>query len=96
MDIHVRQAVSTTYKGPTNRNGSRVIAKCDAGRLVWHWDHALNPASNHAAAAMALVRKLGWTGEWVGGATVTGYVFVDKVGDTVTPTFTGRDTVVPK
>ena len=54
------QAIRTEYKGPTNSNGSRINARCEAGRLTWEWDHAKSPADNHTAAALALFRKLGW------------------------------------
>jgi len=72
------QAITTTYKGPTDHNGSRVIAKCDAGRVVVGWDHALNVIDNHKAAARALIDKLGWNAaerkarKWVSGSTASG------------------------
>ena len=42
------------------------------------YDHALNADENHAAAAAALVRKLGWDGLWHGGGRPDnkGYMFV--------------------
>ncbi len=75
------QAIETRYHGPTNNNGSRISARCDAGRIIVGWDHALDTAQNHAAAAKALATKLGWLthGLWVGGSLPgnhTGYAFV--------------------
>lgn len=55
------QAIRTCYHGPTNVSGSRMSARCDAGKIVIAFDHALDIADNHAAAARALQRKLGWT-----------------------------------
>jgi hypothetical protein len=55
------QAIVTTYCGPTNTQGSRIIAKCQAGRIVHHFDYGLGVEGNHHAAAEKLVRKLGWT-----------------------------------
>lgn len=76
------QAITTKYLGPTNTRGARIKATCDAGSLTVHWDYALNPSRNHAAAAQALAEKLGWTGRYVGGAdTRSGYVFVDADSD---------------
>jgi hypothetical protein len=55
------QAIVTKYHGPTNCKGSRISAKADAGRVIVHYDHALNLDENHKAAAQALVERLGWT-----------------------------------
>lgn len=61
--IHTRQAIRTRYHGPTNTRGSRISAKCGAGRVSVPYDHALNLYDNHAAAARALLAKLGWDAE---------------------------------
>lgn len=78
------QAIQTKYHGPTDHSGSRISATCDAGRIIIGWDHALNVADNHRAAADALVVKLGWDGErswrplaWTSGSLKDGsYVHV--------------------
>lgn len=54
------QAITVRYCSPTNHNGARLIARCEAGRLTVGWDYALNREDNYTVAAMALVRKLGW------------------------------------
>lgn len=73
-----RQAITTKYHGPTDLTGSRVSATCEAGRVVVHWDHALDIFENHRMAMEHLTIKLNWAGRrWVGGAIKTGYVFVD-------------------
>lgn len=42
------------------------------------WDHALDASANHAAAALQLMRELGWSerNDLVMGGTGNGYVFV--------------------
>jgi len=60
------RAIRTRYVGPTNYRGSRVIA--DAGdsqsRVIQTWADNLNPDENHAMAALAVVRKMGWDSEY--------------------------------
>ena len=56
------QAIVTKYIGPTNSRGSRVKATCQAGSITVGWDDGLDQDDNHDAAAVALARKLGWTG----------------------------------
>lgn len=75
-----RQTITTKYHGPTNSRGSRVTAKAEAGSVTVSWDHALDSQRNHEKAAQALIDKLGWGGEWVGGATARGdgYTFVEQ------------------
>lgn len=79
----MRQAIETRYAGPTDHRGSRVLVRSQARRMVVPWDDALDVQGNHRAAAMAMVRKLGWgsEAEWHGGATANGagYVFVHVV-----------------
>lgn len=54
------QAIETKYLGPTNYRGTRIKATAAAGALVFDYDHALNLADNHEAAARALLAKLEW------------------------------------
>jgi len=70
------QAITTKYFGPTNTRGSRVKASCEAGSLTVSWDYALGIEDNHKAAAAALIRQLGWEGNWVMGSLGPGFVFV--------------------
>lgn len=73
-----RQAITTSYRGPTDSRGSRVIARCEAKRISVPWDHALNAPDNHAAAALQLLHDLGWDehNALAMGGTREGYVFV--------------------
>lgn len=74
------QAILAKYHGPTNVKGSRISATCQGGRVVVSFDSALNFAQNYAAAAEALVRKMGWTpnhgtafaGRWIAGGLPDG------------------------
>lgn len=54
------QAITTKYLGPTDSHGARVKACCEARFITIGWDHALDMEANHDAAALALIRKLGW------------------------------------
>ena len=76
--IYARQAIVTKYLGPTNHRGSRVKATCNAKTATTSWDYALDVAENHAMAAKALAKDLGWVGNWVLGGlpNETGYVLV--------------------
>lgn len=73
------QAIETKYHGPTERRGSRISARCEAGRITLERDSALGIEENHRAAAVALLLKLGWHGHWTMGAVPglpNGYVVV--------------------
>jgi hypothetical protein len=73
-----RQAITTTFSGPTNFRDSRVIATCEAKRISVPWSHTLDSQKNHAAAALELMRVLGWDerNKLAMGGTKNGYVFV--------------------
>ncbi len=72
----MRQAIQTKYLGPTDNRGARVKAMCDAGSHTVPWDHAADVTDNHTLAAKALADRLGWVGQWLGGALGDGYVYV--------------------
>lgn len=78
----ITQAIETKYLKATNVRGSRVKATALAGSLTVGYDYALNSGANHAAAAQALIARLGWTGTFAqgGNAAGTGYVFVNIEG----------------
>lgn len=74
------KAIETRYIGPSNVRGSRIIASDgDGNRVTVSYDSALNSDDNHAAAAKALLVKMGWCGELISGHTKHGmcWVFVD-------------------
>ena len=76
------QAIETKFVGPTNSKGSRIVAKCQAGRIIVQYDYALNVDQNHERAADRLASRLGWIGDGyghlIGGGSTKGdgYLFV--------------------
>ena len=54
------QAIKTQYHGPTNTRGSRIYARCGAGRTSVEYDHALSLEENHRTAFVKLRDSLGW------------------------------------
>ena len=67
------KAITTTYKGPTNCRGSRIIATdSDGNRLTVSYDYAKNSEGNHQAAAVALCERMEWRGVLQGGHTKDG------------------------
>ncbi|MFO0519289.1 MAG: hypothetical protein ACK515_02550 [bacterium] len=61
------QAITTRYYGPTNTKPSRIKATAEAGSVTLSWDHRYNVDKNHDRAAIELIRKMGWHGEYVRG-----------------------------
>lgn len=77
----MRQAIVTHYVGPTDYRGARVVARCQAGRVVVSWNYALDVDDNHEAAARKLAVRFGWLvdGIWVVGGGMpngTGNVYL--------------------
>lgn len=75
------QAISTKYLPVTNTRDSRIKATCAAGSVTISYPHEFSGMACHAAAAKALVEKLGWGfahyGDLMGGQLASGeYVFV--------------------
>jgi hypothetical protein len=50
-------AIVTTYRGPTETQGSRICASCEGRRLTVSYDHSLSESQNHWAAARALAER---------------------------------------
>lgn len=51
------QAIQTTYKGPGNVRGSRIIAKCQRGRVSVSYPSELSIDGAHTYAADQLVAR---------------------------------------
>ena len=70
------KTIRTHYWGPTERHGARIKATdSDWNRITVPYDHAA--ANPHDVAAVALCRKMGWSGTLVRGSmSGTGYVYV--------------------
>ena len=76
------RVIVTKFHGPTNRRGSRVSAS-DPGtgrRKYFDWAHNLNPEENHKHAAEDFAKQIEWDGDWTGGDTGTGMVWVRSDG----------------
>ena len=68
------KAITTKFHEPTNTKPSRYSATdCDGNRVIVS---AVYSPLNHDLAAIALCRKMGWTGKLVSGGTKTGNVYV--------------------
>ena len=93
------KAISTKYIGPSNTRGSRISADDgDGNKITVGYRSELNSDANHAAAAVALAKKMGWTGQLVGGSTKSGYVYVwldDRAIVTVDKTASGMSAAHP-
>ncbi len=73
----IRQAITTTYKGPTNHRGARIVARAQAGSITVPYAYDSEIAENHVAAAKALQAKWEWAGSLVTGVNHDGdYVHV--------------------
>lgn len=77
-----RQAIVTKYLGPTRTRGARIVARAQAGRKIYAWDHALDVAENHVSAAKLFADSWGWTGKWRSGVLPSGeYCHVKEDGN---------------
>jgi len=74
------QTIETKYHGATNVRGSRISATASGAsiRICVSYDHSLNSEDNHKAAALQLMDKLNWHGQYIGGHTKSGMVFVNN------------------
>lgn len=66
--------IKTTYKGPTNTRGSRIVATMNGHRITCTYNDMLSTWHNHQEAAFAMIRYMRDkqefgvpTGQWVGG-----------------------------
>ena len=76
-----RQTILTYILPCTNTKGSRIVAKCEARRRIYSWDHSLGSEENHSEAADRLIHELEWNtndDRWVGGwVPKVGYVWIN-------------------
>lgn len=71
------KAITVTYHGPTNHRGSRLIADDgDGNRVTMPYDCAEGRDERFTNAALALCRKMGWTGTLACGWLKNSAVFV--------------------
>lgn len=77
------KAIETKYRGPTNHRGARVTATDSDGNSVSvPFDYDAGANGSHRLAAKALLDKMGWGGNWFGGGTKAGMVWVCVTGNT--------------
>ncbi len=78
------QTIVTMYRGPTDTNGSRILATASGGiRKTYSYDDALSAEANHAFACNQLRLFCEWTSDFVAGADrkTGGLVWVSRDGD---------------
>ena len=73
------QTITTKYLGPTDYKGSRFKATHSGGftSVTMSMDYGMEHAGNHTRVAFMLAEKLNWEGNYIGGHTKDGMVFVD-------------------
>jgi len=73
------QTITTKYLGPTDYKGSRFKATHSGGftSVTMSMDYGMEHAGNHTRVAFMLAEKLNWEGDYIGGHTKDGMVFVD-------------------
>lgn len=72
------KAIQTRYHGATNHKGARIVAMADGVKnLTMSYPYELSGAAVHAAAAVALCKRMNWDyGRLVSGVLPNGdYVF---------------------
>ena len=74
------QTITTKYIGPTERRCSRIKVTHSGNytSMIMRYDHALNAEENYIVAAKLLAERLNWDGQFIGGHTKDGMVFVDS------------------
>ena len=90
------QTIKTKYHGPTDKRGTRIIARASGGydqrhatSIVHNYDHIYDAEDNHRLAAEKLLKALRWQGEMIGGSLPDGYIWVfagkcsPKIGEPV-------------
>ena len=78
------KAIETKYLGPTNYRGSRIKAyEPDGQSVTISYDYGLNDHDLHKKAAQALLDKMNWPYEIIGGHTRRGMVWIltERNGD---------------
>lgn len=85
------QAIETKYLGITDGRGSRIKARCGAGSVTLSYNHGFSNVENHDAAALALVKKLGWDEGLYPGRLIRGAVPSVPGGYVYTFAYDGRE-----
>ena len=74
------QTITTKYLGPTNTKGTRIKANHtgEEKSVTVSYNYALSNEGNHKEAAAALAKKLEWHGEYLGGHTKDGMIWLNS------------------
>ena len=81
------KAISVKYLSPTDHKGARLKATDgDGNSITISYPHEFSPPKCQSQAAVALCRKMGWTGKLQAGCigNLWVFVFVDGLGDQFT------------
>ena len=71
------QTIQTKFLGATNTRGARIKATTSEGKSAFvDYSHELSGEAVHFEAVKKLCKKLNWKGDFIAGATKSGYVFV--------------------
>ena len=78
------QIIRTKYFPATNNRSERIKASTDnyaikQSSIICNYDNRLTCEKNHIKAARLLKDKMEWNGEWFGGHSKEGMIFVNKV-----------------
>ena len=73
------QTITTKYLGPTDYKGSRFKATHTGGftSVTIPYDYSMSTDAKHTRVAFMLAEKLKWDGDYIGGHTKDGMVFVN-------------------
>ena len=73
------QTITTKYLGATNTQGARIKADHTGKEksIIVPYNYALSNEGNHKEAAATLAKKLKWNGEYIGGHTKDGMVWLN-------------------
>jgi len=74
------QTITTKYLGPTDTQGTRIKAVHTgaATSITVPYNYALSNEGNHKEAAATLTKKLEWNGEYIGGHTKDGMIWINS------------------
>lgn len=78
------KAIRVKYFGPSNCKGSRLIASDGDGNrkeIGYPYGFSAGSVELYWNGAKALIEKMGWHGNWIGGYDGEGWVFVCIKGE---------------
>jgi len=72
------QTIITKYHSATTNRDARISVRNSSStkRMFFPYDYSLEATDNHIKAAKYLLKMFRWDGDWIGGQTENGMVFV--------------------